>query len=183
MPVSGVWMTSLGLLEQSSGSQLCTRELLCSQLQLLTWDWHTAQKSFDTCHVGDGYQFGTSADLSWLWDIGIKPVANILGSVLEFYLCPTCNSYCKLWTYHSCRFGGDFQGLCSWISLISLLWCLASRRHRWEHLGDLQSPPPPTASKNQVPQLEGLVLIKKWSDIEMVITLKILCYIYPLLQK
>lgn len=116
--LNGVWMTSLGFLQQSSGSQLCTRELLCSQLQLLTWDWHTAQRSFDSCHVGDGYQFGTSAALSLLWDIGIKPVANILSLVLEFYkLCPACNSYCKLWTYNSCRFGGDFQGLCNKIPL------------------------------------------------------------------
>lgn len=60
-------------------AQLCARELLCSQLQLLTWDWPTDQRSFDSCHVGDGYQFGTSPALSLLWDIEIKPVANILG--------------------------------------------------------------------------------------------------------
>lgn len=82
MPVSGVWMTSLALLEQSNGSQLCSRELLCSRLQLLAWHWHTDQRTFDSCHVGAGCQFGTSAALLLLWDIGIKPVANILGFVL-----------------------------------------------------------------------------------------------------
>lgn len=93
------------------------------------------QSNQNSCPVGEGCQLGTSAALSLLWDIRIEPVANILGLVLEFYLCPPCNSYCKLWTHNSCQFGGDFQRLCSEIPLIPLLWFLASRRQvravRW----------------------------------------------------
>lgn len=48
------WVYCSPFLEQSSDSPLCTRESLCSWLQLQTWGWHADRRSFDSCCVSGG---------------------------------------------------------------------------------------------------------------------------------